>query len=189
MQQQDWREWVQSIAELLERRTGADLETWNARVREVGFSDEESLRAWLTAHGVTGYPQMLLVMERFGYPDYLLASGEEVIEAQYRDRPELRPILDAVLQAAAALGPVKVQARKGYVSLLTPRKTFAAVQATTRSRVDLGLRLRHREPGGRLEPATRMGSGQVTVCVGLASVEEVDGEVRDLLEQAYRENA
>ena len=31
--------------------------------------------------GVTGYPAMLLVMERFGYPDYLQATADELIEA------------------------------------------------------------------------------------------------------------
>ena len=38
----------------------------------------------------SGYPQMLLVMERFGYPDFLLASADELIDGQYADRPELR---------------------------------------------------------------------------------------------------
>lgn len=70
---------------------------------------------------MTGYPAMLLVMERFGYPDYLIASVDELIEGQYADRPALR--------------------HKTYVALVTPRRTFAAVQPTTKKRVDLGLRL------------------------------------------------
>lgn len=58
----------QEIRWLIER-TGEGLEEWNSRVREKGFTDEAGLRAWLTDEGVAGYPQMLLVMERFGYPD------------------------------------------------------------------------------------------------------------------------
>jgi hypothetical protein len=70
-------------------------------------------------------------------------AGDQLIAGQYADRPQLRPILDAVLAALPALGPVTVQARKTFVSLVPPRRTFAVVQATTRTRVDLGLRKGH----------------------------------------------
>src|SRR5690606_10259670 len=128
-----------------------------ARVRESGAHDEASLRAWLTEQGVTGYAQALLVMERFGYPDFLLATADDLIAEQFADRPALRPILDAVLVRAGYVGEVTVQARKTYVSLHTPRRTFAVVQATTRRRVALGLRLAAPPLGGRLQAATSMG--------------------------------
>src|SRR5438477_10537325 len=124
----------QEIAWLVER-TGAGLEAWNLRVRESGAPNEPELKAWLNEQGVTGYPQMLLVMERFGYPDYLQATADELIDGQYADRPDLRPILDAILGLLPTVGEVEVQARKTYVALLTPKRTFAAVQPTTRKRV------------------------------------------------------
>ena len=185
----DWRQMNQWMADLLKRRTGDDVETWNARVRQSGVGDEASLRAWLAARGVTGYPQMLLVMERFGYPDFLLATADKLVEGQYADRPTLRPILEAVLARAGQVGSVTVQARKTYVSLVTPRRTFAAVQATTRRRVDLGLRLAEPPLGGRLEAAGSMGSSAVTARIGLSSVEEVDDDVERWLRRAYEENA
>ncbi len=189
MQTRDWRQRNQWIADLLKRRTGDDVDTWNTRIRESNPESEASLRTWLADNGVTGYPQMMLVMERFGYPDFLLASADELIEGQYADRPDLRPILDAVLARAVSVGEITVQARKTYVSLLGPRRTFAAVQATTRRRVDLGLRLDQIPPGGRLERAASMGSNMVTLRIGLASVDEVDDEVESWLRRAYAENA
>src|SRR5262249_39612060 len=146
----DWQGMRSMSARLLWERTGQNVDTWNHRVEKKRFTNEPSLRAWLSEQGVMGYPQSLLVMERFGYPDYYLTSAEELIAAQYRDRPHLRPILDAVIDAATGLGEVIVQARKGYVSLVTPRRTFARVQATTKSRVDLCLRLEGQKPTGRL---------------------------------------
>jgi hypothetical protein len=95
----------------------------------------------------------MLVMERFGYPDFLLASAAELIDGPYRDRPNLRPVFDAVIAAAVALGEVTIQARKTYVSLVSPRRTFARVQPTTKDRLDLGLRLQGQKPGGRLLPS------------------------------------
>jgi hypothetical protein len=102
---------------------------------------------------VTGYAQSHLVMERFGYPDFLLSSADELIDGQYADRPHLRPLLDAIIAAAAGLDEVIIQARKGYVSLVTQRRTFARVQPTTKNRVDLALRLEAQKPSGRLRPS------------------------------------
>src|SRR5437773_6772326 len=119
--------------------------------------------------------------------DGQLIDGQ-LIDGQYADRPQLRPILDAVLALLPALGPVTVQARKTMVSLVCPRRTFAVVQATTKDRVDLGLRLDHAEPGGRLQSAKDIDSGGATVRVALRRPEDVDDEVRDLMRRAYDEN-
>jgi hypothetical protein len=178
------REWA---ANLLLTRTGQDVTVWNRRVAAAGLGDERALRAWLDSQGVTGYGQALLVWERFGYPDFLTAEGEELIASQYADRPQLRPVLDAVLAALPAAGPATVQARKTFVSLVTPRRTFAVVQAATKSRVDLGLRLDQENPGGRLLPARDLGAA--TVRIPLTRPEDVDAEVLGWLRRAYRENA
>src|SRR5262249_12507377 len=88
-QTRDWQGRPAMADRLLKERTGADVDTWNQRIKMEGFTEEHQLRAWLTAQGVTGYAQSLLVMERFGYPDFLLASADELIQGQYADRPQL----------------------------------------------------------------------------------------------------
>jgi hypothetical protein len=174
-------------ARLLRERTGEDVDAWNRRVKEHDPSDEAELRAWLNERGVSGYPQSLLVMERFGYPDFLTASADELIAEQYKDREQLRPIFDAIVTAAAALEGVEVQARKTYVSLITPRRTFARIQATTRNRVDLGLRLEMRSPGGRLTPSKIHPT--MPLQISLSSLEELDDEALEWLQTAYSENS
>jgi len=170
-------------ARLLKERTGEDVDVWNGRVKKESFNDEKALRAWLTKQGVTGYAQSLLVMERFGYPDFLLASADELVEGQYGDRPHLRPILDAILDAAAGLGEVTIQARKTYVSLVSPRRTFARVQPTTKNRVDLGLRLDGQKPGGRLQPSKIHDTMRLQI--SFTTRDEVDSEALDWLQRAY----
>lgn len=177
-----------SIADRLVRQTGHGVAWWNDRVCAAGLDDEASLRSWLAFQGVTGYQQMLLVMERYGYPDYLLASADELIDGQYADRPHLRPLLDAILALAASLGDVDVQARKTYTCLLTPRRTFAAVRPTTKTRVDLVLRLDAVDPGGRLLDGRHSAGGALNLRLPLESVEDVDDEAVALLERAYNEN-
>jgi hypothetical protein len=170
-------------------RTGEGLDVWNARVRETGLADEASLRNWLTDQGVTGYPAMLLVMERFGYPDYLQATADELIDGQYADRPDLRPILDTILALLPGIGEVEIQARKTYVALISPKRTFGAVQPTTKKRVDLGLRLtKDTRAEGRLAPAPNFGQSSVTHKIGLESAADVDDFVEGWLKKAYEAN-
>lgn len=171
---------------LLKERTGEDVDTWNQRIRRAELKDESELRTWLAAKRITGYAQKLLVMERFGYPDFLLASADELVDGQYADRPQLRPIYDAIIVAAGGLGEVVIQARKTYVSLLSPRRTFARIQPTTKSRVDLALRLEGRKPGGRLQPSKIHETMKLQI--SLSTVQEVDFEVLDWMQLAFDEN-
>jgi hypothetical protein len=78
----DWNAMRELSARLLRERTGEGVEAWNQRIQREGFSDAPALRAWLAEQEVTGYAQSLLVMERFGYPDFLLAS-DELVQGQY----------------------------------------------------------------------------------------------------------
>lgn len=173
-------------ARLLEKRSGEGVETWNRRIRQKRFEDEETLRSWLTDEGVTGYAQDLLVMERFGYPEFLTATAKELVDGQYSDRPRLRPIYEAIIESAKGLGDVTIQARKTYVSLVSPRRTFARIQPTTRDRIDLALRIEGTRPRGRLRPSKVHDTMQVQV--GLSSLEDVDAEVRSWLRQAFEQN-
>jgi hypothetical protein len=186
-QTRDWQRNRDMWVGVLERHTGEGVDVWKRRIGKQRIADERGLRAWLTKQGVTGYAQSLLVMERFGYPDFVLATADQLIAQQYADRPNLRPIYDAIVAAATRCGDVIIQARKTYVSLVTPRRTFARVQPTTRTRLDLGLRLDKRRPGGRLQPSKIHETMRLQV--GVTTVDEVDSEVKKWLQQAYAENA
>lgn len=183
-----WEAMRTQIHGQLARQTGQDAAAWCELIKAAAPAGEPALRAWLDQRGVTGYPQMLLVWETFGYPDFLLASADELVDAQYADRPALRPLFDAVIAAVSGLGPADVQARKTYVSLLTPRRTFAIVQATTRKRVDLGLRLPDVPPDDRLLEARSLGNDSITRRIPLTSVDDLDTVALDWLRRAYTES-
>src|SRR5262245_1012746 len=182
----DWMQNRQMWERALERQTNQKLAYWNQLLRQTPITNENDLRAWLTDRGVTGYAQMLLVMERFGYPDFLTATADELIARQYADRLHLRAIYDALINAATECGEIIIQARKSYVSLVAPRRTFERIQPA-RNRVDLGLRLEQCIPLGRIEPS-RM-HHTMRVQIGLISMRDVDAEVQQLLVDAYLENS
>ena len=184
-----WEAMRDRSARILEKRSGANVEAWKRRMGREHFDNEAELRRWLSRQGLTGYAQTLLVWERFGYPSYIVAGADELIRGQYADRPQLRPIFDAVVDALPGIGDVAVQARKGYVSLVSTRRTFAIVQATTQHRVDLGLRLEKQKPAGRLLAGTGLGNGSFSVRLGLASPADLDRDALAWLKRAYDENA
>lgn len=181
----DWGKMREQIRRQLIRQTGADIPEWNERIRKARIRKEKDLHTWLTRQGVTGYPRMLLVYERFGYPDFLTATADELIDGQYKGKPAARVIYDAIIARVQSLGSVEVQARKTYVSLLGPRRTFARVQVIGRDAVALALRVQAR-PGGRLDPSKVHDSMPVQLTI--RSALELDREalawVRRALEEA-----
>src|SRR5260370_41310358 len=120
----------------------------------------------------------------------MTASATDLIGRQCEDRAHLRPILDATLAALPGIGQVAVvQARKTYVSLVSKRRTFAVVQATTKNRVDLGLRLRDQAPGGRLKSGKGGGNGSMTVSLPLSTPADPGGEAGGVLERGDGDDA
>src|SRR5258707_4690715 len=177
------------IEQKLVRDSGMDIQAWNAKVRaEAAPTSQPDLRSWLIRQGVTGYPAMMLVYEAFGYPDYLEASADELLDGQYRDRPNLRPIHDAVVTALPSIGAVELQNRKTYVALIGPKRTFASIQATTKARVDIGLRLDGVAPEGRLEAAESIRQSSITHQVRPSSSADLDAEALGWLRRAYEAN-
>jgi hypothetical protein len=69
---------------------------------------------------------------------------------------------------------------------VSPRRTFARVQATTKDRVDVALRLKGQKAGGRLKPSKIHET--MPVQIGLNGRKDVDSEVLRWLRKAYEEN-
>jgi len=178
----------EQIEAQIKRETGADITAWNARIRERGVHSAADLKAWLNEQGVTGYPAMLLGYETFGYPDYLLSSADELIEGQYRDKPAIRPIYEALIARMPEVGEVEIQTRKTYVALIGPRRTFASIQPTTKTRIDIGLRFDDATQASGLEVAKSICQSSMTHRLALSAEADVDHEAIGWLRRAYEAN-
>ncbi len=73
------------------------------------------------------------------------------------------------------------------MSLVTPRRTFAIVQATTRKRIDIGVRLGGTEPHGRLPRAKSPGNDTIRVRIAPESVDDLDAGAIAWLQRAYQD--
>jgi predicted transport protein len=112
-------------------------------------------------------------------------DSADLISAQYSGaKAGLRPIYDAVAAAVARLGrDVEISPKKTCVSFRR-NKQFALIQASTATRVDLGINLKGEPVNTRLE-ASGSFSAMVSHRVRLTSPKDVDAAVKGWLKQAY----
>jgi hypothetical protein len=108
-----------------------------------------------------------------------------LLDAQFAGaKAPLRQIFDAIESAARKLGSdVEIAPKKTYVSL-RGKKQFAIVQASTATRVDVGLCLKGERATPRLEPAGSFNS-MVTHRVRLETAKQVDAQLKAWLKAAY----
>lgn len=137
-----WREMVAWCDALVVERTGETADAWADRARADGVTEEGPLRAWLAEHAVTGYASNAVEWKVLGYPESFLKDADELLEAQYADRPGLRPVADAILAWAESNG-ASVQVRKTVASLMARRK-FAQVAPQSKSAVTVLVRVTER---------------------------------------------
>src|SRR5215213_3862465 len=181
---------MSAVTDSMAERTGRSLEDWVALVAGSGVDplDQNAVRRWLKdVHGVKQNSQWAIADAAARHAGWVRPSVEGYVDAQYTGgKAGLRPIFDAVREAAVALGDdVVLEGRGTYVPFVR-RRQFAAVAATTATRIDLGLRLPEPPASPRLQPATAPGS--TTHRVQLFSPDDLDDEVRGLLRAAYEQN-
>jgi hypothetical protein len=112
-------------------------------------------------------------------------TEEEKIRAQYKGKEQLWPIYEQLTAVVRNLDShIQFGIRKTYVSL-QKGKQFGVIQPTTKTRLDVGLKLPGVEPTPRLQPAGSFGSGQVTHQVALTTPADIDAELTGWLRQAY----
>ena len=181
---------MNSVSDSMKERTGKTLEEWVEVVKVSGIDplDQKSVRNWLKSeHGILQNSQWAIADAAARAAGWVRPSVEGYIDAQYQgEKAVLRPIFDALREIIEGLGEdVAVEGRGGYTPFVRKRQ-FAAVQASTKTRVDLGLRFKEAPESALLSTSSL--PGQSTHKVGLSSVEDITDEVVGLIRLAYEQN-
>ena len=180
---------MSSVTDSMKERTGKTLEEWVAAVQATKIDplDQKAVRNWLKAQGVLQNTQWAIADAAARAAGWERPSVEGYIDSQYQgEKAALRPIFDALREIIEGLGEdVTAEGRGGYTPFVRKRQ-FAAVQASTKTRVDLGLRFKQAPDSALLSTSSL--PGQSTHKLGLSSVDEITGEVTDLIRLAYEQN-
>ena len=175
------------MVEALPSTTGKSIEQWLALTKASGKAKHGELVSWLKSeHGVThGYANLIAHYTLKSDAGSIIAEGGDLVAEMFAgDKAAMRPIFDALMQHIRGFGSdIEEAPKKGYLSLR--RKTqFATLHPSTKTRFDVGLKLKGVAPEGRLEAAGSW-NAMVTHRVRLAAATEVDAELAGWLRQAY----
>ena len=179
---------IRSLAE----RTGRALEEWLVVVRRDGPREERALARWLQdAHGMGRDTARWVAGRALGQaPAY---DPQALVDALFAGpRAALRPIYDALLEAALELGDDVTVTPGATIVPFRRRHVIAQVRPATRARVDFGLALgRHAGafPARLADTGGKAKGDRITHRIALASAADVDDEVRRWLRVAYELDA
>ena len=182
---------MESMTDNLKTHTGKTLEEWVELVlaSDLDPLDQKSVRNWLKKeHGVLQNSQWTIADAAARAAGWVRPSLEGYIDSQYQgEKAALRPIFDALREIIEGLGEdVSTEGRGSYTPFVRKRQ-FAAVRASTKTRIDLGLRFKEAPESELLRNKSL--PGQSTHKIGLTSLEDITDEVRDLIRLAYEQNA
>ena len=171
----------------LKANTGKTLEQWSALVRKSGKTKHGEVVSWLKAdHGIThGYANLIAHSTFKSDAGSQVAGGADLVSEMFAgDKAAMRPIFDALMKEIRSFGgDIEESPKKGYLSLR--RKTqFATLHPSTKTRFDVGLKLKGVAPAGRLEPAGSW-NGMMTHRVRLDAASNVDAQLTSWLKAAY----
>ncbi len=171
----------------LDSTTGKSVAEWLVLTRASGKQKHGELVTWLkSTHGIThGYANLIAHQSLKTDAGSMIADGGDLVSEMFAgDKAVLRPIFEAVLETIGTFGNDIEQApKKGYLSLRRGTQ-FVTLHPSTKTRFDVGLKLKGAPAVGRLEAAGSW-NAMVTHRIRLGSVAEVDAEVISWLRQAY----
>lgn len=168
----------------LKENTGKGLAEWIEIVKASGLEKHGEIMKFLKGeHGMThGYANTVTLKARKA--DAGSHDADDLVIAQYAKKSYLMPIYEKLLEVITALGSdIEVVPKKANVSCR--RKTqFALIQPSTKTRIDLGLKLKGVEPSGRLEDSGPFGA-MCTHRIQITEIANVDEDLIDWLKMAY----
>jgi hypothetical protein len=166
----------------IEAQSGRSVAAWAKLARQNGRTRHAEMLGWLkTEHGLSHSHANHIAKQALVDA---LPADHDAIGVLFEGKDGLRPIYDRLVAAAEALGPdVEIAPKKANVSVRRARQ-FALLQPSTRTRLDLGLILKGKDPQGRLE-ASGSFHAMFTHRVRLEALADIDVEVLGWLKAAY----
>ena len=172
---------LKTMIDNMPEKTGKSLIEWKKLLMSKSFiKHSEAVNFLKKDHKVThGFANTIV---RLSKEDN--SAPTDLVKSQYTGKEELIPIYERLISIVNDFGEdVVISPKKTSVSLIRG-KQFALIKPATKTRIDLGLKLKDKPITNRLENSGPFGT-MCTHRVKLSSVHEVDGELIDWLNEAY----
>ena len=172
---------LQTMIANMPQKTGKSLDEWKNLLKERSFSKHsEAVKFLKVEYNVThGFANTIVTLSK--KED---SPEEDLVAVQYKGREALIPIYDELISFIKTLGSdITITPKKGSVSIIRKRQ-FVLIKPATKTRIDLGFKLKDKPTTDRLENSGPFGT-MCTHRVQISDVNDIDSELKDWIKEAY----
>ncbi len=172
---------LQTMIGNMPEKTGKSLDEWKSLLRTMTFAKHsEAVNFLKKEHKVThGFANTIVTLTK-AEP----SKPIDLVEEQYQGKESLIQIYESLLAIVNGFGDdVIISPKKASVSIIRKRQ-FALIKPATKTRIDLGLKLKDKPTTERLQNSGPFGT-MCTHRVQLTDAAQIDSELKVWLEEAY----
>jgi len=172
---------LQTMINNMPEKTGKSLEQWKMILKNKAFPKHgEAVKFLKTEHGIThGFANTIVTLSK-----NTNESSDDLVSNQYKGKEALFPIYEKLITVAQTFGnDVVITPKKGSVSIIR-KKQFTLIKPATKTRIDLGLKLKGKPISARLENSGPFGT-MCTHRVKIEMIDEVNDELIAWMKEAY----
>ena len=175
---------LKTMIDNMPEKTGKSLDEWKIVLKEKSFAKHsEGVKYLKTEHNVThGFANTIVTLTKEEN-----ISAEDLVITQYKGKESLIPIYKELISFIKTLGTdITITPKKGSVSIIRKRQ-FVLIKPATKTRIDLGFKLKDKPTTERLENSGPFG----TMCshrVQISEVKEIDNELKEWIKEAYEKS-
>ncbi|NPD47986.1 DUF4287 domain-containing protein [Lentimicrobium sp. S6] len=175
---------LQTMINNMPEKTGKSLEEWKLLLQEKSFEKHTEGVKYLKAEfNIThGFANTIVTLSKDDK-----GSEESLVENQYQGKESLLPIYNELIAYINTLGKdITITPKKGSVSIIRKRQ-FVLIKPATKTRIDLGFKIKDKPISGRLENSGPFGT-MCTHRVKLSNKDDVNQELKDWIKEAYEKS-
>jgi len=175
---------LKTMIDNMPEKTGKSLDEWKSILKEKSFNKHsEGLKFLKSEHGVThGFANAIVSLSKNDN-----SSSVDLVQFQYKGKESLIPIYEKLIDYVKSLGSdITISPKKGSVSIKRKRQ-FVLIKPATKTRIDLGFKLKNKPTTDRLENSGPFGT-MCTHRVRLSDKSEINKELKDWISEAYEKS-
>lgn len=178
---------MQAYLDNIKAKTGKTPSDFRILAAEKGLVKHSQIIAWLKTDFGLGHGHANAIAAILKNPEFSKISLEDKLEKVFTGtKAHWRETFTKLIEKIKIFAPdMELASTSTYISLLKNKQKFGIVQPSSKDRLDIGIKFKDVAATSRLELSGRW-NAMVTHRVSLTSATELDTELLNWLEQAYR---
>ena len=172
---------LKTMIDNMPEKTGKSLSEWKVLLKKKVFEKHsEAVNYLKTEHNVThGFANTIVSLSKEENK-----NSEDFVASQYNGKENLYPMYQELITSVNALGSdISITPKKDSVSIIRKRQ-FVLIKPATKTRIDLGFKLKDKPTTNRLENSGPFGT-MCTHRVKISELSEIDAELKNWIKEAY----